>query len=238
MDPLSLALLGGGSTIVSSILGNNANDAVNAARAKVIAAERTRQQALDTEAQGVNNQSLGRYANFDQQQAADTARLADMFKAPVTTFNTAQTTNPLPATPSDLVARDLTNRNAIASNYVANQGDALANLRSFGDLMGTIGRGQAQDAQAVNQIGGFKKGSQAVEQLELDSANNAGNSYKALSDLFGGLGKVGLTAGLSGSFAPAAAAVKPAVGNLAASLAPNGSNVFASGATPFLTYGA
>ncbi|MGY3610275.1 MULTISPECIES: hypothetical protein [unclassified Bradyrhizobium] len=64
-----------------------------------------------------------------------------MFKAPVTTPNTPYTTAPLPQASSDLVKREIAKKSAIADNYVNNQADALANLRSFGDLFGSIGRG-------------------------------------------------------------------------------------------------
>jgi hypothetical protein len=55
-------------------LNGAANDAVNGARAGVLNAERGRQQGFDTEAKGVTDQSLGRYANFDQQMGADKDR--------------------------------------------------------------------------------------------------------------------------------------------------------------------
>lgn len=243
MDPITLALLGGGSSIVGSFLNSGAQDKVNAARNGVIQAERRRQAGFDAETGKLNDQSLGRYVNFDDQMAAKKAALAEMFKTPVVTPNTPLTVAPVPAPTSDLVQREVDNRNRVADAYVSHQGDTLANLRSFGDLFAGIGRGQARDAQLVGQIGGFKKGSASVEQLELDNANRAGNDLKMWADIASGLGKVGLTAGLSGFMAPAAGAatVAGAAGPtslggapLVGALPPN---IFATGASPFLSYG-
>lgn len=248
MDPITLALLGGGSTILGGLFGSSAQDKVDAARNQVIQDERARQAALSGEASGVNDQSLGRYNNFDTQQTAKAAQLADLFKTPVVTPNTALTTAPLPPIGSNQVQREVDNKTGIAQDYVDHQGDSLAKLRSFGDLFGGIQRGQARDAGQIGQLGDFKKGSTAVEQLELDNANRAGNGDKFFSDLLGGLGKVGLTAGLSGALAPiagltAAGGISGAVGPtsvggaalVGAGTAP--SSIFATGGSPFLNYG-
>jgi hypothetical protein len=248
MDPLTLALIGAGLTGGSALLNSSALSSVNDARNGVISAERARQLGLDAEAHGVANQSLGRYSNFDAQQADDTARLATLFKTPVTTPNTANTTVPLPAASTDQVQREINNKTGIADAYVNHQADTLAKLRSFGDLMGTLGRGQAQDTQQVGQIGNFKKGSTAVEQLELDNANRAGNTQRLWGDITGGLGKVALTAGLGGAFGAVApgvdttGAIMGAAGPTSVGGAPlvgmaPASNIFSTGATPFLSYG-
>ncbi|MGZ5987410.1 MAG: hypothetical protein ACXWLZ_00035 [Rhizomicrobium sp.] len=253
MDPITLALLGGGGTLLSSFLNSSAQNSVNNARNGVIQAERGRQAGLDTEAKGVTDQSLGRYNNFDTQQGADAARLSDFFKTQVTTPNTPYTVAPLPPVSSDQVAREVNAKNDIAKAYVNHQADTLGKLRSFGDLFGGINRGVAQDTQQVGQLGNFKKGSTAVEQLELDNANRAGNTQKTWADIAGGLGKVALTAGLSGAFAPAAAAGVGADGSILGAVGPTSvggaplvgqaarfippPNIFATGASPFLSYG-
>jgi len=159
----------------------------------------------------------------------------------------------LPPVASDQVQREVNTKNDIANAYVNHQADSLGKLRSFGDLFGGINRGVAQDTQQVGQIGNFKKGSTAVEQLELDNANRAGNAEKMWADIAGGLGKVGLTAGLSGFMAPAASVAAdgsilgaagptsvggaPLVGQ-AARFIPPAPNLFSTGTSPFLTYGA
>jgi hypothetical protein len=65
----------------------------------------------------------------------------------------------LPKAGSDLVQREIDNKAGLASAYGADQADKLAQLRSFGDVIGTTGRGVAEDASKVGQIGSFKKGS-------------------------------------------------------------------------------
>lgn len=243
MDPVTLAILGGGASIASMFLNDKANSAVNDARAGVLNAERGRQAALDAEAKGVTDRSLGRYVNFDTGMADRAKTLSDFYRTPVVTPNTPYTLAPLPPTSSDLVSREIANKSGIAANYVDNQADALGKLRSFGDYLGSIGRGVARDTGEVGQIGNFKKGSSAVTQYELDDANRAGNSYKFFGDLLGGLGKVGLTAGLSGSLAPTATAsggITGAAGPTSVGGAPLVApqpSIFTSGAAPFLTYG-
>lgn len=236
MDPITLALLGGGGTLLSSFLNSGAQSSVDAARSGVINAERQRQQGFDAETGKLNDQSLGRYSNFDTQMADKSKQLSDLFRAPVVTPNTQYTGAPLPPAQSDLVRREIAAKTGIADAYVGHQADTLGNLRSFGDLFGGIQRGQAKDAQLIGQVGGFKKGSSGVEQLELDNANRAGNDQKLWADIAGGLGKVALTAGLSGAFAPAAAATAGAPAVAAARFVPP-ANIFATGASPFLNYG-
>jgi hypothetical protein len=239
MDPITLAIIGAGLTAGGSFLDSGAQDSINAARSRVINAERGRQAGSDAEAKGVTDKSLGRYGNFDTQQNNDATRLSDFFKTQVTTPNTPYTTAPLPPVASDQVAREVNNKTGIADAYVNHQADTLGKLRSFGDLMGTIGRGQAQDTQQVGQIGGFKHGSSAVTNLELDNANRAGNTQKMWADIASGAGKVALTAGLGGAFAPAAAVAGAPMNILpaAASFTPSAPSIFAAGASPFLSYG-
>ncbi|WP_439392540.1 hypothetical protein ACRQ5Q_24255 [Bradyrhizobium sp. PMVTL-01] len=227
-------------------LNNEANDAVNNARAQALNAERGRQQAFDAEAKGVTDQSLGRYANFDQQMGADKDRLKTLFTTPTPGVSTpGYNAAALPAPGSDLVQREVNNKQALAHAYGIDQADKLAQLRSFGDVMGNIGRGVADDTGRVGQIGSFKKGSEAATQYELDSANRAGNTYKFFGDLLGGAGKVALTAGLSPQLASAAPAIN-ANGTIAGAFGPTSvggaplvgaSNVFSSGTSPFLSYG-
>lgn len=248
MDPITLAIIGAGLTGGGSWLNSSAMDTVNNARSGVINAERGRQQGFDAETGKLNDQSLGRFTNFGDKQTADTLRLADLFKTPIVTPNTQYTGAPLPPTTSALTSREVGTKTGIAQDYLNHQGDTMANLRSFGDTLGEIGRGQAKDAQLIGQIGGFKKGSTGVEQIELDNANRAGNDQKFWGDLASGLGKVALTAGLGGAFAPAAAAsgaIPGAVGATSLGGAPliaapsfiPPANMFATGASPFLSYG-
>lgn len=222
MDPLISVGLGAGSTLLSSMFGSNAQDAVNAERLRVTQAERQRQQALDAEASGINARALNRYGGFDTQLGKRGLELADLYRTASVPGGSATSSGvpqvALPAASSDLIAREIAAQGDLARAYVNQQGEALGKLRAFGDLFGGIQRGQARDAGTIGQIGGYKKSSAGVQALELDAANHAGDSQKFMSDIFGGFGKVGLTAGLGQLFIndgpldirPAVARVAPA----------------------------
>lgn len=197
MDPLTLALLGGASTLGSMFFNNQAQSQVDAARNAAIQNNRGQQSALDTEAKGVTDKSLGRFSNFGAGMDADATRLADFYKTPVTTPTTPNTIAALPASTNDYVNREIGTKGGIADAFVAHNADTLGKLRSFGDVMGNISRAQAGDTQAVGQIGNFKAGDTAVTNIALDNANRAGNTDAQIGNILGGLGKVGLTAGLS-----------------------------------------
>lgn len=235
MVPLLLAGAGAGSTLLSSMFAGNAQDEVNAARMGAVTAERGRQGALDQEAAGINAGALKRYAGFGTQMADNAKTLGDFYKSAVGA-GTVLPGTALPLSSSDLVNREIDNRMAIARAFGLQQGEAKGNLQSFGDLLGQISLKQARDAGTLSQIGGYKKGSAGVNALELDAAGHAGDGNKFLADIFGGLGKVGLSAGLSGVFTPAAAAVGAPL-DILPEVAKTG-GVFATGAKPFLTYGA
>jgi hypothetical protein len=236
--------IGGGATLASMFLNNSAQGAVDEARDGVIQAERARQAGFDAETGKINDQSLGRYKDFGGQMDTRRQELSDFFRTPVVTPNTPYTAAPLPPASSGIVQREIDTKRSIADAFVDNQADKLANLRSFGDLFGGIQLDQAHDAQAVGQIGGFKKGSAEVEKLELDNANRAGNGYKTWADLAGGVGKVGLTAALAGQYVPDP--VINADGTIEGALGPTSVGGrplvgvparFGANATPFLTYG-
>lgn len=197
MDPLTLALLGGASTLGSMFFNGQAQDEVNAARNAVIQKNRGQQAALDTEAKGVTEQSLGRFSNFGDNMNADATKLSTMFNTPAAPPTDPHLIAALPASTNDYVNREIGNRGDIAKAFVTNQGNALGKLRSFGDVMGGISRDQAGDTQHIGQLGSFKAGDTAVTNIALDNANRAGNTDAAIGNILGGLGKVGLTAGLS-----------------------------------------
>ena len=94
--------------------------------------------------------------------------------------------------------REEAKQRAAAKDYTDKQGAALGNLRAFGDLLGSIGRLQARDAGQIGQIGGFKRGSSNATSLELDAASHKGDGLKLFGDVLGGLGTLGMSAGLSG----------------------------------------
>lgn len=209
MDPLTLALIGGGASLGSAFFNNQAQDQVDAARNAAIQTDRTQQAALDSQAKGITNQSLGRFSNFDTNMNADATKLSAMFNTPAATPTNPNLIAAIPASTNDVVNREIANKGDLATAFGKQQGDALGKLRSFGDVMGGISRAQAGDTQAVGQLGNFKAGDTAVTQIALDNANRAGNTDAAIGNLLGGAGKVALTAGLSGKLAPGVAGGTP-----------------------------
>ena len=107
---------------------------------------------------------------------------------------------------------DLVETDPVAAVVAAGRaGGHLAVFENFGDLLGEISGKQARDASQIGQIGGFKTGSSNIVPLELNQAQSAGDGWKLLGDILGGLGSVGVSAGIGGAnplsslFAPKAA---------------------------------
>jgi hypothetical protein len=201
MDPITLALLGGASTLGGMFFNGQAQDQVDAARNAAIQTDRAQQATLDAQAKTITDKSLGRFSSFGDQQAADTTKLSGFYNTPAPAPTNPNLIAALPASTNDVVNREIANKSGLATAFGHQQGDALGKLHSFGDLMGNISRGQAADTQAVGQIGSFKAGDTAVTNIALDNANRAGNTDAAIGNILNGAGKVALTAGLSGRLA-------------------------------------
>jgi hypothetical protein len=218
-DPLTIAgiALTGGSMIANNIAAGKVEKARNGA----LQAERTRQSGLDQQSDAVNAQSQDRYTDVQGKQDASAAKLGDYY-----TSQQAGTPLPSAAVPtsaSNLVVQEQAKQSGLAKDYTNKTGEALGQLRAFGDVMGTAGRGQARDAGLIGQIGGFKRGAQGVLPYELEEAQGAGAGMKMFGDVLGGLGKVATMGGLSGASlgglfgaAPAAAAAPATSGFLTA----------------------
>ncbi|TGT76140.1 MULTISPECIES: hypothetical protein [unclassified Mesorhizobium] len=186
-----------GSTLANSIAASK----VDRARNNVMAAERIRQNKLDQEAANINTQSQDRYKDFGGQQAQTASDLGQYFadqRIEDATANQAATNQlNVPASSSNVTVQEEQKQRDKADAFGQQQGEALGNLRSFGDLLGTIGRSQARDASLIGQIGGFKQGSSNVVPYELDSAGHAGDGLKLFGDVLGLGGTIALGKGLS-----------------------------------------
>jgi len=167
-----------------------------------MAAERIRQHGLDQQADALNTQSQDRYKDFSGQQDQKASELGQYFadqKIENAGANQAATQElNVPQSSSNVVTQEEDKQRGKADAYGQQQGEALGNLRSFGDLLGGIGREQARDAGAIGQINGFKQGSSAVVPYELEGANSAGAGAQMLGDILGLGGTVALGKGLSG----------------------------------------
>lgn len=152
---------------------------------------------LDQEAQALNARSQDRFVDAGAKTEEKAAALGDYFNAPVEpgAANEAAT---LPQSTNSIVTREMNRKSDEAQEFVGQQGQALAQMRSFGDFLGDTSRLQGRDASLVGQIGGFKRGSSNITPLELDAASQKGAGLKMLGDIMGGLGSIGMTAGLTG----------------------------------------
>lgn len=199
-DPITIAgiALTGASTVANTI----AQGKVNSARNDALAAERIRQNSLDQEAEALNVQSRDRYNDFEGQQGDKASELGQYFtdqKIENSDANTAAVQEQVaPQSGSALTIREEGKQRGKADAYATQQGQALGNLRSFGDLLGGISREQAQDASMIGQIGGFKRGSSSITPLELEAANEKGAGLKIFGDVLGLGGSLLTSKGLGG----------------------------------------
>lgn len=200
MTIASIALTG-----ASAVANSMANSKVASARSRSLAAERQRQQALDAEAAAHNSRSQESYQGFEGQQEQKAKSLGDYFTNPAAMSGVQPAGTPTETMPdaSGIVVAENAKQLGRAKAYTDQQGRALGNLRSFGDLMGGLARDQARDAGYIGQLGGFKQGSAGILPVELDAAGHAGDGLKMIGDIARGLGSIGTSAGLSRNVAPA-----------------------------------
>ena len=206
-DPITIAgiALTGASYAANSIASKQAASA----RDDVLVAERARQKQYDQEATQLNDQSRDRFADFEGQQSGVAAKLGDFIGSQTATpggSGGAEASAPLPASQSTVTVQNDQKEQAQAKQFTNTQGQALGELRSFGDLLGTISRFQGRDAAQLAQIGGFKRGSSSIVPYELEDASKKGAGLRMFGDILGAVGSLGVSAGLQGGFGGASAA--------------------------------
>ena len=205
-DPLTLSgiALTGASTVASAIGASQ----VASARNDALAAERIRQNQLDQEAAAINLRSQDRFQGFEGKQEERGQQLGDYFAQQQATTQQANAQaageQQAPASTSSVTVREEARQRGGARDFTQQQGMALGELRSFGDLLGGISREQSRDAGLVGQLGGFKQGSSKVLASELEAANSAGDGLRFLGDVLGLGGTLATGKGLQGGLVGAA----------------------------------
>lgn len=196
-DPLTIAgaALSVGSTVANTIGAKKAAKA----RDDALAAERIRQGGLDREAQALNAGAQDRYTDTEAKTAEKAKSLGDFFTAEPAAPGEANAAaaSVMPTATNDIVTQEIAKKSGEAKQFTNQQGNALASMRAFGDVLGDTGRLQARDAGLIGQIGGFKRGSSEVLPLELDEASKKGAGLRLLGDILGGIGGISLNAGLT-----------------------------------------
>lgn len=195
-DPISI---GGAVLTLGSLAANSAaSGQVADARNDALNAERIRQRGLQQETDALNAQSQDRYKGFEGQQEKRGGELADFYKGE-TAAAVDGAPKAMPASSSNVTVQEQGKQQVKSGKFNDQQAGALGDLRSFGDLMGGIGRLQARDASQIGQINGFRRGSSNLLPLDLDAASSAGGGMGTLGDILGAGGQLGLSAGLSGA---------------------------------------
>lgn len=199
-DPLTIV---GIALTAGSIVANQvAVGQQSRARDNILAAERIRQNGFDQQAQALNQQSQDRYVGFEPQQEARSATLGDALASTVGGGDpNSGAASIMPSSASNVVNQERDAQIGEAQSFVDQQTGALADLRSFGDLLGETSLMQGRDASQIAQIGGFKRGSQDVVPLELNEAAKAGDNFKLLADILAGTGTIATGAGIGGGSA-------------------------------------
>jgi hypothetical protein len=154
---------------------------------------------MDKEAQALNLGAQDRYADAGAQTDEKAKTLADFFTAAPADAGEANTAaaSVMPTATNDIVTQEIAKKSGEAKAFTDQQGQALASMRAFGDVLGDTGRLQARDAGKIGQIGGFKRGSADVLPLELDAAAQKGAGLRLLGDILGGVGGIAVNAGLT-----------------------------------------
>lgn len=190
-DPVTIA--GMALTGASIAANSSAQGDVNRARDRAITGERGNQASLDEEIASLNAGSQDRYTDFGAKEDAKTGSLADFFGGLSEPGHAASV---MPASHSTVTNEAIDKEMAAASAYGTQQDQSLAKLRSFGDVLGDIGRDQARDATQIGELGSFKRGSAGVNSLELNAANEAGGKKRLLGDVLALVGSTALKAGI------------------------------------------
>lgn len=188
-----LILAGIALTAGSMVANNVAQGQIDNARSEVLATEARRQSGFNREVEQLNTQSQDRYVGFEPQQEQRATELADMFATDVTDPNSV-----MPGSSSNIVNKETDAQIGEAQGYVDQQSGALADMRSFGDMLGSNSLLQARDAGKINQVGGFKQGSQDIVPYELDDAGRSGDGMKMFADVLRLGGTVVTGAGIGG----------------------------------------
>lgn len=194
-DPLTIAgaALTAGSTVANSVAASKQAKA----RDQALGAERIRQRGFDQEADALNARSQDNFEGFEGKREAKAAALGDYFANEVPSGANAVAASVMPSATNDIVTREMTKKSGEAKQFTDQQAGALAQMRSFGDLLGDNSRMMARDGSEIGQIGGFKRGSSNIIPLEMEAASQKGQGLRTFGDILGGVGGIALNAGLT-----------------------------------------
>jgi hypothetical protein len=186
-------------TVGSAVANTVAANTQAQARNDVLAAERIRQGGFNQEAAALNTQSQDSFVGFEPQMQDRAAKLGDVLASRVAPDPNTSTGTVMPSSSSSIVNQERDKQLTEAQGFVDQQTGAMADMRSFGDLLGDLSIGQARNASQIGQIGGFKQASNNLMPLELNEASKAGDGAMLLGDILGGLSGIGTSIGTGGA---------------------------------------
>lgn len=134
-----------------------------------------------------NTRDMFNRSQFDAGQGDTTTRLAALFND---TINTPRKTLPNQAGSPQIVQDAMSNEMAKAAAFTQQQGQAAANLQSFGDyLANTMNPAMNRSAEVGQMMGNMMGGNANVLQADLQNAKNKSTSSEGeLLQLAGTLG--------------------------------------------------
>lgn len=197
-DPVTIgsAMLMGGSIAANQ----KAQSKVNKARAGALEAERIRQKGYEEQSQALQNKSQGRFQDFSKSQETKGKELGDYFSKQRDSGAITQSNVALPFSNSNVVNTEQAKQMGKTAGYSMGQDQALAGLRSFGNLLAQINLDQARDTEGLGILKSFREGSAGIIPLELAKANQAGANWQRAGGIMNGLGTMGMNWGLNGGY--------------------------------------
>lgn len=211
----------GGLLSAGSMAANSAAQSqVTKARNDALAANDIRQRANQSKIDALNAKSQQSYDGFGAGQEDKAKSLASYFTdtngQAAAPQGAGQPTEVMPGATSNIVVQEQAKQSRLARSFTDQQGEALGNLRSFGDYLGGLNRTQARDAGAIGQFGNFQQGDAAVLPYALESANHAGDGLKEVADMARAGGSLATSYGLLRNAAPPKDPELPSMANVPA----------------------
>lgn len=210
-----------GAQVAGSYAQSRAARAQNDAQQQAMESQRTKQHALQEEA---NQAVLGTAEKFDpsvqnpQLQAAQAARTAAEAPAPIPTQGYQTTTASAPK----VVESDQERKMAEALTAGRQAATRSGALRGFGDSAQTNQIALGRAGQQVGQLANFSHGTSNTLPFQLESAYNKGGNWTEAGDIANALGRLGNVYGMTrkkpgigyGAADPAGASVYSPSGDL------------------------
>lgn len=169
-DPVSIA---GAALTAGSLVANTvAEGQVGSARRDAVQAENARQKRLRDESMQTLGNSEQDFKDFGKDQEQNSQQIGDLLNA--STTGAPPPSAMLPQATDPTVVGEVGKQSGKAKAYTTQQGEALGELRGFGDTLASANRNLGRNAGWIGTLGGFQAGSADASRYEVTAANNAG----------------------------------------------------------------